>query len=102
VVALPQTELVIVNVSGSSTVIVAVLVAVEFATAVAVSVTLRELDSPAGAVYVTGLAFKLERVPQVPVRPGLLLTQFDPVRAHVTPWLKRSFPSVAVKINCWP
>jgi hypothetical protein len=45
-----QTEFVIVKVRGNSTVIVAVLVALVFATAVAVSVTLNDAAKPAGAV----------------------------------------------------
>ena len=91
-----HTEFVIVKVSGNSTVIVAVLVAVVFATAVAVRVTLKDAAKPEGAVYVTLVAVEFVKPPQP------FVTQFVPVSVHVTPWLKRSLPKFAEKLTLCP
>ena len=73
------------NVIGSSTVMVAVFVALELAFAVAVRVTLREADKPDGAVKVTELVVTFDSAPQpldpAPVTP----VQFEPEMVQVTP-----------------
>lgn len=84
---------------AGATVIVAVPVCVVSVTDFAVNVTVAGEGTAAGGVYVMATPDALEAdetVPQVtPLHPA-------PVSAHVTPWLSRSFDTVAVKLCVKP
>jgi hypothetical protein len=71
-------------------------VLVESATDVAVTVTASAAETVLGALYVVAVAVPAVSVPQAaPVQDA-------PETVHVTPLLKVSLATVAVKLICWP